>query len=42
LGRGKFEPYEEPVITPKELPASLRCLTSASNSLIQGWEFKLF
>nr|CAD2181493.1 unnamed protein product [Meloidogyne enterolobii]CAD2196388.1 unnamed protein product [Meloidogyne enterolobii] len=35
LGRGKFEPYEEPVITPKELPASLRCLTSASNSLIQ-------
>uniref|UniRef100_A0A914MVF4 Ribosome biogenesis protein NOP53 n=1 Tax=Meloidogyne incognita TaxID=6306 RepID=A0A914MVF4_MELIC len=28
LGRGKFEPYEEPVITPKELPASLRCLTS--------------
>ncbi|KAL7076567.1 hypothetical protein ACQ4LE_004312 [Meloidogyne hapla] len=35
LGRGKFEPFEEPLITPKELPASLRCLTSASSSLIQ-------
>ena len=36
LGRGKFEPHEESVLTPSELPASLRCLTTASSSLIQG------
>ncbi|KAF7633544.1 hypothetical protein Mgra_00007037 [Meloidogyne graminicola] len=35
LGRGKFEPHEEPILTPSQLPGSLRCLTSDGSSLIQ-------
>lgn len=41
LGRGKFQPYEEPVLLPTELTGSLRTLPARGN-LIEGTFFNSF
>lgn len=42
LGRGRYEPPQENVLVPAELPASLRQLPTTGESIFQGFKISFF